>query len=327
MKMLAYAVNDEERVFFEAYKDCYGVDLTMVTEKPSLENAALSAGMDCVNVLSDVVLSDEMYRIYHENGVKVAVTRTIGVEHMNVSAAKKYGIRVQNITYSPASVADYAIMMMLMVLRNVKPILQRYVGRDFTAQGIRGRELPNMTVGVVGVGRIGETLIGHLSGFGCKILAWNRSEKPHLRDKCSFVPLETLLAQSDIVTLHLADNAETHHFMDADKLASMKPGAILLNTARGGLVDSEALIDALESGHLGGAGLDVVDGDRSIYYRDFKNSLVPSRAMAILNAMPNVLLLPHMAYYTDQASDDMVRMSLENAVAALAGQTTGFEVG
>lgn len=326
MKMLAYAVNDEERVFFETYKDRYGVDLTMVTEKPSLENAHLSAGMDCVNVLSDVVISDEMYRIYHENGVKVAVTRTIGAEHMNAAAANKYGIRVQNITYSPASVADYAIMMMLMVLRNIKPILQRYVGRDFTAQGIRGRELPNMTVGVVGVGRIGETLIRHLSGFGCKILAWNRSEKPQLQDKCTFVSLEELLAQSDIVTLHLADNAETHHFMDAEKLSQMKPGAILLNTARGGLVDSEALIDALESGHLGGAGLDVVDGDRYIYYRDFKNSLVPSRSMAVLGAMPGVLMLPHMAYYTDQASDDMVRMSLENAVAALAGEKTGFEV-
>lgn len=326
MKMLAYAVNDEERVYFEAYKDRYGVELTMLAEKPSLENAHLAAGMDCVNVLSDVVISGEMYQVYRDCGVKLAVTRTIGAEHMNIAAAKQYGIQVQNITYSPASVADYAIMMMLMVLRNVKPILQRYVGRDFTAQGIRGRELPNMTVGVIGAGRIGETLIRHLQGFGCKILVWNRSEKPQLQGLCTFVPLNTLLAQSDIVTLHLADNPATHHFMDAEKLARMKEGAILLNTARGGLVDSGALIEALESGHLGGAGLDVVDGDRYIYYRDFKNSLVPSREMAILSAMPGVLMLPHMAYYTDQASDDMVRMSLENAVRALAGEQTGFEV-
>lgn len=326
MKMLAYAVNEEERTLFEHYRNCYDVELTMTAEKPSLENASLSAGMDCINVLSDVVLSDKMYDIYRKNGVRIAVTRTIGSEHMNVDYAKSLGIRICNITYSPASVADYAIMMMLMVLRNVKPMLQRYAGRDFTAQGIRGWELPNMTVGVVGAGRIGETVIRHLQGFGCKTLAWNRRSKPALEGLCEFAPIDELLKRSDIVTLHLADNAETHHFMDAAKLAATKPGAILINTARGGLVDSLALIDALESGHLGGAGLDVVDGDRSIYYRDFKTRLIPSREMAILNAMPNVLMLPHMAYYTDQASDDMVRMSLENASLIFNGKPCPFEI-
>jgi D-lactate dehydrogenase len=326
MKMIAYAVNDEERVFFEAYQDRYQVDLTMVSQKPCLENAHLSQGMDCVNVLSDVVITPELYDIYRENGVKIAVTRTIGAEHMNVAYARKLGIRVCNITYSPAAVADYAIMLMLMVLRNVKPILQRYVGRDFTAQGIRGRELPNMTVGIVGAGRIGETVIRHLQGFGCPILCWSRHPKPQLEGLCEFVSLEELLSRSDIVSLHLADNQETHHFMDREKLAAMKPGAVLINTGRGGLVDSDALIEALESGDLGGAGLDVVDGDRSIYYRDFKNSLVPSRQMAILNAMPNVLMLPHMAYYTDQASDDMVRMSLENAQLLYSGAPCPFEI-
>lgn len=326
MNMLAYAVNEEERVFFEAYRERYGVNLTMIPEKPSPENAALSAGMDCINVLSDVVITDEMYDIFQQNGVKIAVTRTIGAEHMNIPYARKIGMKVCNITYSPASVADYAIMLMLMVLRNVKPMLQRYAGQDFTAQGIRGRELPNMTVGIIGTGRIGSTVIRHLSGFGSRILAWSRSPKPELQGLCEFVPLETLLAQSDIISIHLSSSAETHHFINQRTLSQMKPGALLINTARGDLVDSQALIEALESGHLGGAGLDVVEGDRSIYYRDFKNQPVPSREMAILNAMPNVLMLPHMAYYTDQASDDMVRMSLENAALLFSGQSCDFQI-
>lgn len=326
MKMLAYGVNEEVRLFFEAYQRRLGVDLTITSEKPTLENAALSAGMDCINVLSDVVLTDEMYDIYKKNGVKVAVTRTIGTEHMNISYAQKIGIQVCNVTYSPTSVADYAIMLMLMVLRNMKPMMLRYMGQDFTAPGIRGRELPNMTVGVVGAGPIGKAVIRHLSGFGCKILAWSRTPKPELADLCEFVPLETLLAQSDIVSLHLPDNTQTHHLLNRETFAQMKPGAVLINTARGGLVDSQALIEALESGHLSGAGLDVVDGDRSIYYRDFKNKLVPSREMAILNAMPNVLLLPHMAYYTDQASEDMVRMSLENALLLYEGKPCAFRL-
>lgn len=326
MNMLVYAVNDEERVFFEAYGARYGVNLTLVPEKPSPENAALTVGMDCINVLSDVVITDEMYDIYRQNGVTIAVTRTIGAEHMNLAYARKAGIKVCNITYSPASVADYAIMLMLMALRNIKPMLQRYAGQDFTAQGVRGRELPNMTVGIIGAGRIGETVIRHLSGFGCKILAWSRSPKPSLQRLCEFVPLETLLPKSDILSIHLSSNAETHHFINRDTLSRMKSGAVLINTARGDLVDSQSLIESLESGHLGGAALDVVEGDRSIYYRDFKNQQVPSREMAILNAMPNVLMLPHMAYYTDQASDDMVRMSLENAALLFAGKPCEFQI-
>ena len=326
MKMLAYGVNSEVRVFFEEYRRRLGVDLTILSEKPTLENAALTTGMDCINVLSDTVLTDEMYDAYKKNGVKIAVTRTIGSEHMNIPYARKIGIQVCNVTYSPTSVADYAIMLMLMVLRNIKPMMLRYRGQDFTAPGIRGRELPNMTVGVIGAGPIGSAVIRHLSGFGCKILAWSRTPKPELSDFCRFVSLEALLAGSDIVSLHIPDNAETHHLLDRAQISRMKPGAVLINPARGELVDSEALIEALESGQLSGAGLDVVDGDRTIYYRDFKNQLVPSREMAILNAMPNVLLLPHMAYYTDQASEDMVRMSLENALLLYEGKPCDFRL-
>lgn len=326
MKMLAYGVNEEMRAIFEAFTAQYGVELHMTAEKPSLENATLCAGMDAVNVLSDVVLTDEMYDLYKQNGVKIAVTRTIGAEHMNISYAKKIGIRVCNVTYSPTSVADYAIMLMLMVLRNVKPMMQRYTAQDFTAPGIRGRELPNMTVGVIGRGSHRERRDPHLSGFGCKILAWSRTPKAELSELCEFVPLETLLRESDIVSLHIPGNDETRHLLDRAAFSKMKPGAVLINTARGTLVDSMALIEALESGHLSGAGLDVVDGDRSIYYRDFKNKLVPSREMAILNAMPNVVMLPHMAYYTDQASEDMVRMSLENARLLYEGKPCAFEL-
>ena len=326
MKMLAYAVSDEEKVFFHRYKEEYNIDLTLLEEKPSLENTEKAAGMDVVNVLSDVVITDEMYDRYKALGVRVLVTRTIGAEHMNLDYARKIGMKVCNITYSPSSVADYAIMMMLMVLRNIKPMMYRYLGQDYTASGIRGRELPSMTVGIIGTGRIGQTVIRHLTGFGCKILAASRTERPELRDLCTYVPLETLLAESDIVSVHLSASPESYHFMNAGRIAQMKPGAILINTGRGALVDSLALIEALESGHLGGAGLDMIDGDRYIYYRDFKNKLVPSREMAILNAMPNVLMLPHMAYYTDQASDDMVHMGIENALLLLEGKECAYQL-
>ena len=310
MKMIAYAVEPEEIPIFEKYYRDYNIDLKLLSEKPDSTNIALANGYDCINVLSDTYITDEMWDGFHACGVRIAVTRCIGMEHMNKAYADKLGIKIFNISYSPASVADYAIMMMLMLLRNVKPIMQRYLGQDYTMSGIRGRELPNMTVGVIGAGHIGQTVIKHLSGFGCPILYWNRRPKKELDGLATYCELDDLLSQSDIVSLHIASNNETYHFMDSDRINSMKPGAILINTARGPIVDSAALIDALESKQLAGAGLDVIDGDRNIYYRDHKNELIVHHEMAILNSMPNVLMLPHAAYFTDQALEDMVHNSL-----------------
>lgn len=310
MKMIAYAVEPEEIPIFEKYYRNYNIDLRLLDEKPSLKNIALANGYDCINVLSDTYITDEMWDAFHACGVQLAVTRCIGMEHMNQSYAQKLGIKVFNITYSPASVADYAIMMILMLLRNVKPIMQRYLGQDYTMSGIRGRELHNMTVGVIGAGNIGQTVIKHLSGFGCRILYWNRQPKEGLAEFAEYCELPSLLEQSDIVSLHIASNRETYHFINSEKINFMKHGALLINTSRGPIVDSAALIEALESGQLSGAGLDVIDGDRNIYYRDHKNQIVIHHDMAILNSMPNVLMLPHAAYFTDQALEDMVHNSL-----------------
>ena len=310
MKMIAFAVEPEERPIFERFYRQYDIDLVMTADSPSLENVALTQGADVINVLSDTVITEELWDAYRRSGVRLGVTRCIGMEHMNADYAAKLGIAVRNISYSPASVADYAIMMMLMVLRHIKPMLLRYAGQDYTMGGLRGRELPNLTVGIIGAGRIGKTVAEHLSGFGCRTLYWNRTAKPELTPYASYCALETLLRESDIVTLHLAATPETVHFMDAQRFGQMKRRAVLINTARGQIVDSAALIDALESGHLAGAGLDVIEGDRTIYYRDCKNQTVGHHEMALLNAMPNVLMLPHAAYFTDQALEDMVHNSL-----------------
>ena len=310
MKMIAYAVEPEEIPIFEKYYRDYNIDLKLLCEKPGPDNISLANGYDCINVLSDTYITDDMWDSFHSCGVRIAVTRCIGMEHMNKSYAEKLGIKVFNISYSPASVADYTIMMMLMLLRNVKPIMQRYLGQDYTMSGIRGRELPNMTVGIIGAGNIGQTVIKHLSGFGCRILYWNRHPREGLDEFAEYCELSSLLAQCDIVSLHIASNDETYHFMNDERISSMKHNSILINTSRGQIVDSSALIKSLESGHLSGAGLDVIDGDRNIYYRDHKNEMVIHHDMAILNSMPNVLMMPHAAYFTDQALEDMVHNSL-----------------
>ncbi len=321
MKMTVYAVQPEETPIFRRLEQQGDVTFTLTAEKPSMDNLELLAGADAVNVISDTVITEELWHAWKEQGIRAAVTRTIGMEHMNRGIGESLGIPVFHITYSPASVADYAIMMMLMVLRHVKPMMYRYLGQDYTIAGYLGRELPNMTVGVLGAGRIGTTVLRHLRGFGCRLLYWNRSPRPELEETAEMVPLETLLRESDILSVHLAANGDTVGFLNRERIGSMKPGAILINTARGPLVDTDALIEALESGHLSGAGLDVFDGDRSIYYRDYKNTALLHRQKAILDAMPNVLMLPHMAYYTDQAMEDMVCNSVKAVMEYFQNET------
>ena len=311
MKMTVYAVQPEELPIFRSLERQGIMTFTLTEEKPSIGNLELLRGADAVNVISDTVITEELWQGWKRMGIRAAVTRTIGMEHMNRETGERLGIPVFNITYSPASVADYAIMMMLMVLRHVKPMMYRYLGQDYTMSGYLGRELPNLTVGVIGAGRIGTTVLRHLSGFGCRLCYWSRSPKPELSGVAERMELEELLGRSDIVSLHLASTDETCRFLDRTRISSMKRGAVLINTARGPLVDTDALIEALETGHLSAAGLDVFDGDRSIYYRDFKNTPVSSRQKAILDAMPNVLMLPHMAYFTDQAMEDMVTNSVQ----------------
>ena len=327
MKMIVYSCGAEEEPLFRRFAEPYNAHLTFCAEKPVLDNASLAEGMDVVNILSATYITPEILDVYKRCGVRMVVSRTIGVEHVDVAYANSIGIAVGNATYSPASVADYAIMMMLMVLRHIKPMLLRYAGQDYTARGYLGRELPNMTVGIVGMGRIGTMTARHLRGFGCRVLAYNRTPRGDLDGIAEMVDLDTLYAQSDIVSLHLAATEQTYHFIDAAAIEKMKDGAVLINTARGPLVDNGALIDALERGKLSGAGLDVFDGDRLIYYRDFKNELLCQREMAVLNAMPNVLMLPHMAYYTDQAVEDMVRNSVDGAARYLAGQEDPWLIG
>lgn len=326
MEMMVYHCRPDELPLFQRWGEVLGIDWKGTADGLSLETAELAAGFSCVNVTSDTPVPGTVVDRLAELGVKLIACRTVGYEHVDAARARERGIGVTHISYSPASVADYTVMLMLMVTRNVKILMLRSLGQDYALTAVRGRELPGLTVGIAGTGRIGSLLARRLQGFGCRVLAWSPHPKGELAGVVTYTDRETLLRESDILSLHLRASPETHHFIDAAALAAMKPGAVLINTARGSLVDSAALIDAVESGHLGGAGLDVVEGDRPVYYRDHKNQVVAHREMAVLNSFPNVLMLPHMAFFTDEAVEDMVRNSMEGAKEYLEQGSSLWEV-
>ncbi len=237
-------------------------------------------------------------------------TRSIGYNHVDVKYAASVGISVENVVYSPDSVADYTLMLMLMVVRHAKSTVRRADVHDYRLNEARGKELRDLTVGVVGTGRIGAAVVDRLPGFGCRVLAC--SNRPNAA--ADYVPLDELLRLSDIVTLHAPLNADTHHLLDRRRIGQMKQGAFVINTGRGSLIDTEALVPALESGRLGGAALDVLEGEEGIFYTDCRDKPIESNALLRLQKLPNVLISPHTAYYTDHALSDTVENSIVNCL-------------
>ncbi len=302
---------DEDEIFRRLALE-YHREISHTPEQLTMDNLEdyipMLRGHEAVSVVATPI-NREMLEAMHEAGVRLLSTRTIGYDHIEIAAAKALGITVCNAGYDPDAVADYAVMLMLMALRNEKRILQRANLHDFSMPGLIGRQLRGCTVGIVGAGKIGARVMESLQGFGCKVLYWNRTEKSGLPG--TQVPFDVLCRESDILSLHLPLTEETHHLISREVIASIKPGAILVNTARGALVDSEALIDALESGHLSGAALDVVEGEAGLYHFNKMSDQIKNRSLSILKDMPNVIVTPHMAFYTREAVEQMARCSLE----------------
>lgn len=301
-----YGCGPDEAALFRELAPRFGVAVTITEEPISVVTAVLAAGHRCVSVDHKTRVTNETLLALSRAGVRYLSTRSLGCNHIDVEYAEAVGVTVGNVAYSPDGVADYAVMLMLMVVRNAKSILNRAAAHDYRLSGARGRELRDLTVGVVGTGRIGSAVIDRLRGFGCRVLA---------HDTCpgtaaDYVSLDELLRRSDVVTLHTPLAADTHHLLDRQRIAQLSPGALVVNTGRGGLVDTESLLAALESGRLGGAALDVLEGEEGIFYADRRDDPVESELLLRLQRLPNVLISPHTAYYTDRALADTVENTL-----------------
>ena len=229
-------------------------------------------------------------------------------------------MRVSNVAYPPSGVAKYAIKLMMMCKRRIMQIMGRAGVQDFSLEGKIGKDLSFSTVGVIGTGKIGGTVIRHLSGFGCRILCYDPYRNEEAAQYAEYTDLDTLFAEADIITLHTNVTDENYHLLDAAAFSRMKDGVMIINTARGKLIDSDALIEALESGKVGAAALDVLENENGLYYYDRVGDVIPNRELAQLSSFPNVLLPAHPAFYTEQAVDYMVRGCFEGASAFSRGE-------
>lgn len=325
-KIFVYSFREfDEAPFFEQYGKEFGAELKICREIPRMENLSLAEGYPYISILTNPIDRPMMEQLAAQ-GVRMISTRTVGYDHVDLAAAREFGISVSNASYPSESVAEYAVMMMLMALRKMKRILERASINDFSLPGNLGCPLRHRKVGILGTGRIGCEVAKILSGFGCEVLAYDLYHKEGMEHYFRYVDLDTLLSSCDVISLHMPLDESNFHMIDADAIAKMPQGTVVVNTARGGLIDTKALIAGLESGHLGGAALDVIEGEFDMYYFDRKSDVIDKHDLFILRGFPNVFVTPHMAFYTDLTVRHMVKSSVESCVLTAQGKANPWKV-
>lgn len=320
MRILFFSSHRYDEDSFRAAQARSGHGFELVFQRAHLDvhTAPLAAGFEVVCPFVNDCLDADVLAVLAAGGTRLIALRSAGFNHVDLAAAQRLGLTVARVpAYSPHAVAEHAVGMILALNRRLHRACNRTREGDFSLDGLLGFDLAGKTVGVVGTGQIGQVFARIMAGFGCQLLAFDPFPQAALG--VTYVPLPALLAQSDIVSLHCPLNADTHHLIDAGSLASMKMGAMLINTSRGGLIDSPALIDALKSGQLGHLGLDVYEEEADLFFEDRSADVLQDDVLARLLTFPNVIVTAHQAFFTREALAGIADTTLANAAAWAAG--------
>lgn len=313
MKICMFEVREDEKYTIERLKKELDLDIETFAGPLTLER---TNGLVCdgLSILGDTHLDAQLLQALKDRGITKVSTRTIGTNHIDMNAAKTLGIDICNSHYPPYGVAEFTIMLMLMVLRKYKPALYRQNVNDYSLSGLQGKELHSMTVGIIGTGKIGQGVAKILRGFGAKILAYDLYPSKELGTFVQYTDLDTIYAQCDLITLHTPLTEETRHMIDRNSIMKMKKGVILVNAARGELMNIEALIEGIENEQIGGLAMDVFEDEAKIYHYSHVNDIIRNRNMAYLRQFPNVVLTQHIAFYTDVNTASMVECGIRGLI-------------
>ena len=314
MKIAVFEKRPYEDKILKDYEQKFGIEFITTDEILDDNTINLCNGVDSVTTLGFSHLDACLLNKLHSKGVKYLSTRTVGYNHYDVDTAKKLGMKVSNVTYAPNGVADFTVMLMLLSIRKYKPAMWRQNVNDYTLNGLMGKEMRNMTVGVIGTGRIGATVIKNLSGFGCKIIAYDKFKNNQIKDYAEYVSFEQLLSNSDIITVHVPLLPENIGLINKDNISKMKDGVLIVNTARSEITVISDLIEGIESRKIGALAMDVFENESEIYHHYLSTDIIKNKDMAYLRQFPNVVLTQHMAFFTDSAAEEMIVNSLDNLI-------------
>ena len=321
MRVIFFSSQTYDRDSFLALSGASDLELHFQPARLNLDTAPLAHRHEVVCAFINDDLSAPVLEELAAGGTRLIALRSAGYNHVDLDAAARLGLCVVRVpAYSPHAVAEHAVALVLALNRRLHRAYNRTREGDFSLHGLTGFDLAGKTVGVVGTGQIGATFARIMAGFGCQLLAYDPFPNPELLALgARYLSLPELLAQSRIISLHCPLTAETHHLINRDTLAHLQPGAMLINTGRGGLVDTPALIDALKDGQLGYLGLDVYEEEAQVFFEDRSDLPLQDDVLARLLTFPNVIITAHQAFLTHEALAAIATTTLDNIAAWSAG--------
>lgn len=322
MRVAFFSAKPYDRRAFARANEAYGHDLHFLEPRLTRETVPLAEGFPCVCAFVNDRLDREVLAALAEGGTRLVALRSAGFNHVDLEAAEELGMTVARVpAYSPHAVAEHAVGLILGLNRRIHRAYARVREGNFALDGLMGFDLHGRTVGVVGTGQIGEVFCRIMHGFGCRLLAHDLAPNPAcVALGVEYVELDTLLGESDIISLHAPLTPDTYHLIDENAVRAMRPGAMLINTSRGALVDARALIEGLKSGRIGFLGLDVYEEEGDLFFEDLSDRVIQDDVFVRLMTFPNVIITGHQAFFTEDAVGSIAETTLANVTAFERGE-------
>ncbi len=314
MKIDFFSAKPYDKLFFDRFNKTYGFDI---------EYHDTHLGPDTVNIIKDATaicvfvndkLTADLIEVLSKKGVKIIALRCAGFNNVDLAAAKKFNIAVCRVpAYSPEAVAEHAVAMLLTINRKTHKAYNRVREQNFSLNGLLGSNLHGKVVGVIGTGKIGKAFINIMLGFGCKILAYDLFPDADLIAKgLNYVSLEELLQKSDIISLHCPLSKENHYLINKESIRQMKPGVTIVNTSRGGLINTVDIIEALKNKQVSALCIDVYEQEEGLFFEDLSSLIIDDDIIQRLMSFPNVLITAHQAFFTEEALAEIAEVTLDN---------------
>lgn len=315
MKIAFFSTHPYEKITFKKANKETNHEIIFLEKRLTAETAEMAFGFQCICAHVNDQLNAATLRVLKNGGIKLLALRSAGFNHVDLLAAKELDLKVVRVPeYSPYAIAEHAVAMMLTLNRKTHKAYNKVRVGDFSLDDLVGFDLHGKTVGIIGTGRIGKALANIMIGFDCRVLLNDikHDEELEKNPHCKYTDLVVLLKESDIISLNIPLNNEVHYIINEKTLSQMKKGVMLINTGRGGLIDTHALIKYLEAGHIGYAGLDVYEHEAEIFFQDHSEEIIKDDMLAKLLLMPNVLITGHQAFLTNEALGNIADTTLAN---------------
>lgn len=328
MKITLFSAKSYDREFFDEVNAEFGHDIRYLETRLTADTSSLADGSDAVCAFVNDRVDEATVRDLAGRGVELILLRSAGFNHVDLQATAEEGITVARVpAYSPHAVAEHTLALILGLNRQTHRAFNRVRERNFSLEGLLGFDVHDKTVGIIGTGTIGTTFARLMSGFGCRLLAYD----PVPNDECrelgvEYVELPELFAASHIISLHCPLTPETHHLIDAEAIDQMRDGVMLINTSRGAIIDTRAVIEGLKSEKIGHLGLDVYEEEEALFFEDLSQRIIQDDVFARLLTFPNVLITGHQGFFTREALTNIAETTLRNAAAFETGEGELFEV-